>query len=282
MIWAAAVILLRRSGETVGPFALNLFRVAVSSGLLVVALLISGEPLLRELPALDYLILVASGGIGIALSDTLFHRCLNMVGAGINAIVDCLYSPFIALFAFFILGETLDGWILAGMTLVIGGVVVTTQAVPPAGTSRRTLLAGIMWGALAMTALAVGIVIVKPVLVRTPLLWAVTIRQLAALALMVPVAIASPRRRHLFRVFRPTRAWRFMVPATILGSFLALLCWIAGMKYSQTVGIAAVLNQTSTIMILVLASLFLGEPFTLRRVVAATLALAGILLVTLS
>ncbi len=105
---------------------------------------------------------------------------------------------------------------------------------------------------------------------------------LAALALMVPVATASAQRRHIFKVFRPTQAWRFMLPATILGSFLALLCWIAGMKYTQTVGIAAVLNQTSTIMILVLASLFLGEPFTARRVVAATLALAGILLVTLS
>ena len=35
VIWAVAVILLRRSGETVSPFALNLFRVVVSTFLLL-------------------------------------------------------------------------------------------------------------------------------------------------------------------------------------------------------------------------------------------------------
>ena len=35
LIWAAAVILLKRSGETIPPFALNLFRVTVSIVLLV-------------------------------------------------------------------------------------------------------------------------------------------------------------------------------------------------------------------------------------------------------
>jgi drug/metabolite transporter (DMT)-like permease len=58
------------------------------------------------------------------------------------------------------------------------------------------------------------------------------------------------------------------------------MCWIAGMKFTDT-GTAAILNQTSTIFILVFASLFLHEPFTLRRSIAAALAFAGILMVTL-
>jgi drug/metabolite transporter (DMT)-like permease len=48
------------------------------------------------------------------------------------------------------------------------------------------------------------------------------------------------------------------------------------------VGIAAILNQASTIFILLLATVFLREPFTLRKAVAATIALAGIVLVTLT
>ena len=42
IIWACAVILLKRSGETVSPFALNFYRVSVSSTLLLATLLIMG------------------------------------------------------------------------------------------------------------------------------------------------------------------------------------------------------------------------------------------------
>jgi drug/metabolite transporter (DMT)-like permease len=58
------------------------------------------------------------------------------------------------------------------------------------------------------------------------------------------------------------------------------MLWIAGMKYTQA-GSAAIINQSSTIFVLVFASLFLGEPFTGRKVVASALALGGILMVTL-
>jgi drug/metabolite transporter (DMT)-like permease len=70
------------------------------------------------------------------------------------------------------------------------------------------------------------------------------------------------------------------LPATLLGSYIALLAWIAGMKYTL-VGIAAILNQTSTIFILLFASLLLQEPVTRRKIIASVLAIAGILLVTL-
>jgi drug/metabolite transporter (DMT)-like permease len=80
-------------------------------------------------------------------------------------------------------------------------------------------------------------------------------------------------------VYRPRADWRFILPATMLGSFFALLLWLGGMKYTEA-GSAAIINQTSTVFILVLASIFLKEPFTARRWAAAGLAIGGILLVT--
>ena len=56
--------------------------------------------------------------------------------------------------------------------------------------------------------------------------------------------------------------------------------WLAGMKYTQA-GIAAILNQTSSIHILIFASLFLHEPFTRQKFFSACLAIAGVVLVTL-
>jgi drug/metabolite transporter (DMT)-like permease len=281
VVWAIAVILLKRSGETVSPFALNLFRVGISSVLLVATTLVSGQGLVRDAPLRDVLTLMASGVIAIAVADTLFHRCLNIVGAGVTAIIDCLYSPLVVLFAFLLIGEHLNAWQLAGMVTVIAAVLVASGHPAPAGVPPRTLLKGSLMGMAAMAAIALGVVVAKPVLERQPVLWSTTVRQLGALAVMVPMAAISPRRRRYLDAFRPNPSWRFSLPATILGSYLALIFWLAGMKYTQA-GAAAILNQTSTIYVLILASFFLHEPFTRRKLAASALAIAGILMVTSS
>jgi len=52
------------------------------------------------------------------------------------------------------------------------------------------------------------------------------------------------------------------------------------MKYSLA-GPAAILNQTSSVYVLIFASIFLKEPFTARKVIASVLAVGGIVMVTL-
>lgn len=278
LVWAFAVVFFRRSGETMPPLALNLFRVGFSSALFVVTLLVAGKDLLPPAPARDYALLLGSGVVAIALSDTLFHAALNRVGAGINAVVDTLYSPFTAFGAFAFLGERLDAWQVAGMVLVIGSVVVATRMDPPAGTSRRTMVSGILLGVASMASLACGVVMAKPVLAGADVVWATAVRQVGALAVLLPAAVLLPGRRERRQALRPGPGWKHAIPGTVLGSYVALMLWIAGMKHTA-VGKAAVLNQTSTIYTLVLASLLLGEKFTRRTAVSAALALAGVLLV---
>ncbi len=230
VMWAAAIIYLKRSGETAPPFALNLFRVALSSALLAPTVVIAGQDLFYPAPLRDYLILIASGVVAIAISDTFLLMALNRLGAGIMAIVDCLYAPFVVLFAFIMLGERLGIAQWAGMALVIVGVLIAARHEPPRGTTRRQILVGSLFGVLAMMTVAFGIVLAKPVLERSPILWATTIRQFGALIVMIPAALLLPERRGIFGLFRPMRSWKYMVPATLLGSYLALIFWIGGMK----------------------------------------------------
>lgn len=278
LVWAAAVIFFRKSGQQVAPFPLNLFRVAVSTVLFAGTLLFLGQPLFGVAPLEDYLILMASGVMAIAISDTLFHLALNRVGAGINAIVNALYSPFIVLFALAMLGEKPDALKLGGMVLIVTGVIITAQAKPPEGMSRSSLVVGILYGVASTATLALGIVFAKPVLERSDVIWATAVRQVGALATLLPVALILPRRRNRFSVFLPRPGWRYLLPGTVLGSYLALIMWIGGMKFTEA-GTAAILNQTSTVYILVLASIFLGEPFTRRKILAAGMAVGGVLLV---
>jgi drug/metabolite transporter (DMT)-like permease len=281
VVWAGAVIFLTRSGESLPPLSLNFFRVVVSSVLLLPTMALLGQPLVRAgVPWQDYAQLAASGILGIAFSDTLFHACLNRVGAGVTAIIDCLYAPFVALCAFLLLGERLGLAQLAGMALVVAGILIAGGHGRLPGTTRRSLLIGVAFGAVAMATVALGVVIAKPVLTRQPVVWATGVRQFAALAVLLPVVLASPRRRLYLAALRPGPSWRWTIPGTVLGSYLALMLWLAGMKYTNT-GVAAILNQTSTVYILLFASLFLRERFTRRKATACGLAVAGALLAIL-
>ncbi len=278
--FSAAVILLKRSGEHVSPYALNLFRATLSAALLLIVTVVIGQPLWISVARLDVAALSVSGLIGIALADTLFHRGLNRAGAGITGIIDCLYSPFVALFAAALIGERprLTQW--GGMALVIAGTLVAAQFEQSKPVRTRGVWVGVAYGVVAIAAMALSLVLMKPALMRVPLMWAVTVRQSVSAVAMLAVAIAAPQRRQLISVFRPSPAWRFSLPGAVLGSFVALLLWIAGAKYTQ-VTTAAILNQTGVLHTLVLASLFLGEPFARSRFVGALLGIAGILLVTL-
>ena len=111
-----------------------------------------------------------------------------------------------------------------------------------------------------MATLGLGIVIAKPVLDRSPVMWATAVRQIGCLLTMLPALLLPRVRREVLKTFRPQRHWKFMLPATVLGSYLSLIFWIAGMKYTQA-GIAAILNQTSSIHILIFSSIFLKEHF---------------------
>ncbi len=279
VVWAFAVILIKKSGETVPPFALNLYRAFISLVLVLLTMLAVREPLVSGAPIRDYLVLFLSGIIGIAISDTLFHRSLNAVGAGITAIVDCLYSPFVVIIAYFALGERFGPWQVFGMVVIIASVVVAARHEPPPGRTRRQLVVGVMWGVLAMFTLAVGIVIAKPVLNRSPVFWATAMRLIGCVAVMLPIGLVTRGRRDIIRAFTPSVSWRFTLSGVIV-AYIALVIWIAGMKYTQA-GIAAILNQTNTVYVLLFASLFLHEPFTRRKLASAGLAVAGILMVTM-
>jgi drug/metabolite transporter (DMT)-like permease len=247
-----------------------------------VPLAVRGQPLVSGAPTGDYLRLAASGVIAIAVADTLFHASLNRIGAGLTGIVDSLYPPFTVVFAYVILGEVLTAGDLVGLVLVVVAVLVATRVRIPPGLTRRGLVVGILMGGAGMAALSLGIVVVKPVLAHHPVIWVTGMRQFVALVVLLVMA-AHPRERRACRgLLRLPRATvRYALPGTLLGSYLALLFWVGGMKYTDA-GVVAILNQTAVIYIIVAARWILKEPLTRRRIVACLLAIAGVAAVILT
>jgi drug/metabolite transporter (DMT)-like permease len=278
VLWGIAVILFKKSGETVHPIALNLFKNLLAAVLFLPTMWIFGEPLLRQAPRGEYLLFLASGVIGLGIGDTLFFKSLNRLGAGLSAIVAAMYSPSIITLSVIYLDERLTLVQLIGALLIITAVLSTTRAKHGEKIGRRDLLLGILWGVLSTAATAIGVVMIKPALEQTPLLWAVEIRLLAGLVSLGIVALFHPLGRKMFYPIFSARGWGYTLSSSFVGAYLAMFVWLAGMKFTQA-SIASALNQTSIIFVFIFGTIFLHEPITSQRTLAITLAVSGVFLV---
>ncbi|UCD64335.1 MAG: DMT family transporter [Candidatus Zixiibacteriota bacterium] len=279
IVWATAVILFRKSGETVHPIALNLFKDILAVVLFLPTIWLFGESLLRTAPLNDYLLLMLSGALGIGIADTLFFHCLNRLGASLTAIVDCLYSPFIIGLSMLWLGEVLSLLQVVGTILIISAVLTATYRRERNVISRRDLVVGLISGVMSMAFTALGIVMIKPLLNTSPLLWVTEVRLIGGVIVLLAILIFHRGRKTILSSLMISRGRVYTVSGSVVGCYGAMVLWLAGMKFAQ-VSVAAALNQTTSIFIFVLAAIFLKEKINFQRTLGIILAVGGAILVT--
>lgn len=281
VVWAVAVILFRISGFKLHPLGLNLGKNLFALILIAFTILFTGGSFFPEVGFRTTFLLLLSGFLGIAVSDTLFLWTLRLIGASLTAIVDCVYSPFVIGLSYLFLGERLSWVQLLGVVLIVSAVITISRGDSEnqdGPTSKKNLILGIILGTLAMALVAVAIIIIKPVLKEVSVVWATGIRLIGG---TLPLLFLPffPSRRNDFKLLLKASTWQLLAPASFLGTYLSLMFWVGGMKYAF-VSIAAPLNQLSTIFIFILATIFLKEKATRGRIVAVILAFLGAFLAT--
>jgi drug/metabolite transporter (DMT)-like permease len=197
VVWAFAVIFFKKSGESVHPVGLNIFKNSLAAILLVPTIWIFDGTVLRDVPVEQYWLLLFSGALGIGLADTLFFMSLNRLGAGLSSIVDCLYSPFIIGLSVLWLGEKLSVWQVVGVAMILSAVLTAAHRKSSSEISRHNLVWGIFFGVLAMALMAVGVVIVKPLLDISPLLWVTEIRLFGGIIVLLFIVALHPARHRM-------------------------------------------------------------------------------------
>ena len=166
IFWALAIIIFKKIGDRVSPMVINPVKSIIGLLLFILTCLIMGVPLMpnSQFSNTDLFILSISGIIGIGIADIIFLHSLNILGAGISAIVDTVYSPFVILFAFILLGESLTFTQLIGGALIIGSVLYASTKIQNIPVDRKQFKLGILYGIGSIAMMAFGIVIIKPIL----------------------------------------------------------------------------------------------------------------------
>lgn len=278
-IWAVAIILFRISGKTVHPVGLNLFKNFLALILFTITILVIDKSFFPKAPWESYALMLFSGALGMGLSDTLFFASLNRLGAGLSAIVNCTYSPFVIILSIVFIGEKMSPLQLLGVVFIVSAVLTISQKKIQKKISIKDLITGILIGISAMLAQAVSIVMIKPLLNNSSLLWATQVRIAGGLLFLCLVLFFHPNRLAIWKNMFYPKTWVYMGTGTFLGMYIGLACWMGGMKFTQA-SVASALNQTNTIFVFILGMIILKEEATKGKFLALFLAILGVFLVT--
>ncbi|MBY6205239.1 DMT family transporter [Halomonas denitrificans] len=274
-VWAMAVVLFRRSGETLPAFELNLFKNLLGVALLIPTVLLTEGLTLPTYSAAEWGLVAVSGVIGIAIADTWYLRALNLMGAARTGVTASLYSPFVILLSILFLGETLAPWQMAGFVLVLAGILLVTWRTNRMDVSLRALRLGVAFGAGSVLLMATGVVMVKPVLEGDDFFWTVLLRLAAGTVAMLALVAATGSAGRVMARYREPQPWRTIVVASFLGTYLSMILWLAGYRLTDA-SVASVLNETAAAFIVLFSWWVLKEELSPRRIFGVLLTFAGV------
>ena len=280
LTWALAVILMRRSGETLPAFELNLFKNCFGLALLIPTILLVDGLVLPYYTLPELSLVLLSGLLGIAIADTWYLTALNMMGASRTGIVSSLFSPFVILLSAVFLGERLVPWQWLGFVLVMAGVLLVTWRAHRSSVDTAHLKKGLLYAVGAVFMMAVGIVMVKEILETSSFLWTMGLRFVGGVAGMLAFLLVGKRWQSAKRNFSKPQPWGTILLASFLGAYLALIMWLAGYKLIDA-SVASILNETNVVFIVFLAWLMLGEHINRRKLVGMGLTVGGVIIMML-
>lgn len=275
--WAFAVILFRKSGETLPAFELNLIKNLIGVAfILPTALLLGGSA--PNYGMQGWLQVIGSGILGIALADYWYLRALNLLGAGRTAITASLYSPFMVLLSMLFLGERLGAYQWLGFVFVLGGILLVSWHKHHTEVSPADLKKGIAFAVGAVFSMALGVIMVKEILETESFYWTVHWRLVAgSCGLLLFTSLRGEWPKIKENLHKP-QPWLIIVGGSFLGSYVSMMLWLAGYKLT-TAATASMLNETAQGFIVILAWWLLKEPLTRRKLMGLSLTAMGVLFV---
>ncbi len=277
--WASATILFRVAVRGIPAIELGLFKNAIAMVLFLLTWLAFPDlDAQADLSSRDILILIVSGMLGIAVGDTLFLYSLKILGAGRNAILACLFSPFVILLAFGFLEERIGFLQFIGILVILLGIILAVYQKPLHAIPKNELIKGTAIGIIAVFFMAIGMVSTKPILTDASPVTVSCIRLLGGTTGVLLFTVFTGRVYRSIQIFKGHLPWKVMILGAFIGSYLALFAWVVGFKYT-TVSIASILNQTSVFFTLILAAFFLKERLTALKFAGAILGFLGVTLI---
>jgi drug/metabolite transporter (DMT)-like permease len=275
-LWAVAVVLFRVPIAAWGARTANLVKCLLGTGLLALTLpFFGGLASFSTTPGRDLAFIAVSGVVGLTIGDTLLFAAVGRLGAHRTLVLQTSAPVFAGLLAV-ATGERLSLEQLIGAAVILCGVAVVVGCGDhTANGVKEAAIVGIALALLAALCQGAGVVLAKEGLDTLGAMPATLLRLAAGTAgLLVATAIGGGFGK-LNNVFRDGRPMRRVIPATFLGTYLALLLMMVGVALAPAT-VAAVLLATSPIFGLVIEAIADRKRPTFLAVVGTIVAVVGV------
>lgn len=299
LLWAVAITLFRGPVLEHGARTVNLVKCLLGATLQGLTVLALGQgSVLATASGRALLILAASGVIGLTVGDTALFAAVARLGVHRTLLLQTLAPVFTALIAWVWRDELPTGLEMVGAAVILAGValvvtprrgqlapapvpngVTVPEPMPASGGTGAPLLAGVMLGVVAALGQGAGVVMAKVGMTEVPVVPASFVRLAAAAAGLALFAATPARMAQLGKLVVAPVMLRRVVPATLLGTYVALFLMMLGIALAPA-AIAATLLSVSPVYGLLIDTFVFRQPVTARGLTGTLLAVAGVAVLT--
>lgn len=284
--WAFAALSFDAAARRIGALSLSLIRLVMAFGFLCLAAwAMRGLPLPLDASPHAWGWLAVSGLIGFTFGDFCLFRAYVMIGPRLSLLMMSLAPPLTAVIGWLLLGETLGGRDLLGMTLTVAGIAWAVlernpQAKEAGDASPRPSLQGLAMGFGGALGQAGGLVLSK---LGMGSYGAVEATQVRVLAGIVGYALLFLPFRWWPRVgeaLRDRRALGHAAVGALFGPFLGVSLSLFAVR-RVVAGVAASIMALTPIIIIPLVVLLRRERVGFGGIAGALVAVSGVALLFL-
>lgn len=261
------------SPNPIGPFAINLARVAISIVLFWIVWLFGKSPLLVERKDWGRFLLCALAGI--AINQMLFIKGLTMTSI-VHAALLTLVTPIVVmLFAIWVLKERFTFYKAAGLSLGVGGAVFLVLQ-REGGQHASNYLLGDVFIVFNAMSYALYFILVKPLMERYSALH--VIRWIFTLGFFMMLPFCWHQTSEVPWTHLSLMQVGALLCIGITGTFLAYYFNIYGID-KLGASITGTYIYTQPVFAVVIAIFAFGETVTWQKMLSALLIFAGVFLV---
>jgi drug/metabolite transporter (DMT)-like permease len=281
-LWSGSALVFASATTRVGSFQVNISRLIYAVVYLVLLILVLRLDV--HLSQGQILNLSISGIIGLALGDTFLFKAFQEIGARISMLIMSLAPAIAAVLAYLVLGEVLSAVGVLGIAITLSGISVVVLDRSGGSIQKVSMTTpGIVYAVLAAVGQGGGLIFAKMAFQEGNVngFVATTIRIVASLVLLLPVALMTKRYNNPLRIYSlDRRAFWLTALGSVLGPFLGITFSLIAIEYAK-VGVAATIMATVPILMLPLVRFIYHEKLTGRAILGAFVAVAGVALLFL-
>ncbi len=273
--WALGSILFRKLGDRVSPLGMNFAKNIIGILYLGIVLWLPGiQPMTNR----EFMLLIFSGLLGIALGDTFFFQALIYLDPKLTVLLGTLGPVVTVILAVIFLGERPSALAWTGILLTMAGLIWVSWERSPREELRKNRATGIKYLLLSILCTSIGIIFAKIGVTSISALQALLIRFIGGAIGLSLYGCVNRRIKDWIVPFKDLHLLRFILFTVFIVVFGGFWLFLLGLKYIDA-SIATILNSTTPLFILPLAAFILKEKISFREIIGATIAVSGVALI---